>query len=77
MDTIECINIKFLTQSMVKLEDFVEFTVRRDLTKMTLKIYQPHLITKMTQLFNEYVKSFICFNIPSSPHKGIVSNQET
>ena len=62
---------------MGKLEDFVGCTVRRDLAKMTLKIYQPHLITKMTQVFNEYVKSLMDFNTTYSTHKEAVSNQET
>ena len=54
---------------MGKLEDFVGCTVRHDLIKMTLKIYQPHLITKITQVFNEYMKSLIKFNAPADPHK--------
>ena len=62
---------------MGKLEDFVGCTVRRDLIKMTLKIYQPHLITKITQVFNEYVKSLMRFNTPDYPHHGFVRIQET
>ena len=42
---------------------------------MTLKIYQPDIITKMTQGFNKDVKSIMTFNTPATPHKGIVCNQ--
>ena len=31
----------------------------------------------MTQGFKEYLKSLMDFNATDSPHKGIVSNQET
>ena len=41
---------------MIETEDFVGFTIKRDLTKMTLNISQPHLINKVTQGFNEDVK---------------------
>ena len=44
---------------------------------MTLNIYQPDLINKMTQGFNEDMKSLITFNTPDTPHQGIVFNQET
>ena len=37
---------------MGELEDFVGCTIKRDLTKKTLNIYQPDLITKITQGFN-------------------------
>ena len=37
---------------MGELEDFIGYTVMRDLTKMTLKFSQPGLINKMTQGFN-------------------------
>ena len=37
---------------MGELEDFIGYTVMRDLTKMTLKISQKDLINKMTQGFN-------------------------
>ena len=33
---------------MGELEEFVVCTIKRDITKTTLKIYQPDLITKMT-----------------------------
>ena len=44
---------------------------------MTLKISQPHIISKTTQGFNEDVKSLMTFNNPSTLHKGILYNQET
>ena len=42
---------------MGELEDFLVCMIKRDLTKTTLKISQPDLITKMTQGFNEDVKT--------------------
>ena len=66
-----------MTQSTVPLEDFLLYTIKLDLTNMTLKISQPHLITTMTQLFNKYVKSLMNFNTPATPHKVIVRDQET
>ena len=52
------------------LEDFSIFQINCLLTNMTLKISQPDLITKMTQEFNEGVKSLITFNTIDTPHKG-------
>ena len=66
-----------MNRSTGELEDFVECTPKCDLTKMTLKIYQLHLIIKMTQGFNEDVKSLMTFNTPYTSYKGVVSNQET
>ena len=34
---------------MGELEDFAIFTIKRDLTNMTLNISQPDIINKMTQ----------------------------
>ena len=59
------------------LEDFVGCTIKRDLTKMTLNIFQPGIINKINQGFNEDVKSLVTFDTPDTPHKGIVRNQET
>ena len=56
---------------MGELEDFLGCTIWRDLTKTTLNIYQPGMINKMTQVFNEYVKSLMTFNTPAKIHKGI------
>ena len=50
--------------------------IKCDLTKMTLIIYQPDIITKTTQIFNEDVKSIMNFSTPDTPHKGVVRNQE-
>ena len=36
---------------------------------------QTDLINKMTQIFNEDVKSLMTFNTPATPHKGIVHNK--
>ena len=37
---------------MGEIEDFIVYTFKCDLTKMTLKISQTDLINKMTQGFN-------------------------
>ena len=52
MDTIECIKKEYVTRSMGEIEDFVGCTIKCGLTKTTLTIYQPDLLTKMTQGFN-------------------------
>ena len=44
--------------------------IKRDLTKMTLNISQPHLITKTTNM-----KSLMNLNTPDTLHTGIVWNQ--
>ena len=49
--------------------------IRRDLTKMTLDIYETDIITKITQGFNEDVKSHMTFNTPDTTHQGVVLNQ--
>ena len=38
---------------MGELEDFVECAIKRDLTKVTLKVSQPDLVNKMNQGFNK------------------------
>ena len=58
---------------MGELEDFVGCKINNYLTNTTLNIYQPDIINKMNKGFNEFMN----FNTPSTPHKGIVSNQET
>ena len=50
---------------------------KRDLTNMNLNIYQPDLITNMTQVYYEDLKSLMTFNTPATPHRGIFPNQET
>ena len=60
---------------MGQLKEFLGFTIQRDLTKITLNISQPDIITNMTQEFNEDMKSLITFNTPDTPHKGVLSNQ--
>ena len=60
---------------MGELKDFAKFTIKRDLTKMTLNISEPYLIINMTQVFNKDVKSLTTFNTPDIPNKGIVRNQ--
>ena len=56
---------------MIELEDFIGCTIKCDLTKTTLNIYQPYLINNVAQRLNENVKSHMTFNTPSTPHKGI------
>ena len=51
--------------------------IKRDLTKMTLNIYQPYLMTKRTKGFNEDTKTLMTFSTLYTPHKGILHNQET
>ena len=58
---------------MGELEDFVGCKIKNYLTNTTLNIYQPDIINKMNKGFN----GFMNFNTPATPHKGIVSNQET
>ena len=76
MDKIEYINKEYATRPMGELEDFAGCTIKRDLTNMTLNIYQTYLITKTIQGFNEDVKSPMTLNNPSKTHKGIVYNKE-
>ena len=75
MDTIEFIIKEYTTLSTGELDDFVGCRMKCDLTKMTLKTCQPHLITKMTQEFNNNMKSLMNSNTPSTPHKEMVRNQ--
>ena len=49
MDTIECIKKEYRTWSIGELEDFIWFTIKRNLTKMMLNISQPYQIYKMAQ----------------------------
>ena len=62
---------------MGELENFVVCTINSDLTKMTLKTYQPDLINKMNQGFNEDLKSIVTCNTPATLHQDVVHNQET
>ena len=62
---------------MGELEDLLWCTIKHDLVKIIFNISQPDLINKMTQGFNEDLKSIINFNTPATPHKDIVQNQQT
>ena len=62
---------------MVELQEFILRTIKCDLIKMTLKIYQPDLFNNTNKVFNKEMKYFITFNIPATTHKGVVYNQET
>ena len=62
---------------MGELENFVGCTIKCDLTKMNLMIYQLDIITNLSQGFNKDVNSVMNFNAPATPHKGILLNQET
>ena len=62
---------------MGELEDYKKCVIKRDLTKITLNIFQPDIINNMTQGFNKDVKSLMTFNTLDIPHTVIVSNQET
>ena len=59
------------------IEEFLVCMIKRDLTKMTLNIYQLDLISNMTQGFNEYMKSLMTFNTPATSHKVFFCYQET
>ena len=61
---------------MGKLEEFLGCMIKCVPTKKNLNIYQLHIINKMTQGFNKYVKSLMILNTPDTPHKGILSKQE-
>ena len=41
---------------------------------MTINIYKPNLMIKMTQGFNEDMKSVMTLNNLDTPQKGIVRN---
>ena len=60
---------------MGELEEFLECTIKCDLTKMTINISQHHLINKITQEFNEDMKSLMTFNTQDAPHKCILYHQ--
>ena len=62
---------------MGEKEDFVGCKIKRDLSKMTLKISQLDIINKMDKGFIEDMKSLMTFNSPDKPHKRIVNNQGT
>ena len=62
---------------MGELEDFVGCLIKGDLTNITLNISQPDIINNMNHGFNRDLKSLMNFNVSDTPHKGIVSNQET
>ena len=62
VNIIGCIKREYVNKSIFELEDFIGCTIEFDLTKMTLKISQPDLITMMTQGFNKDLKSLITFN---------------
>ena len=53
---------------MGELEELVGYDIKHDLTKMTLNIYQPHLINNMNQVFNKDVKSLMAFNDQDTSH---------
>ena len=59
---------------MDELEDLIVCTIKLDLTKMTINIYKPNLMIKMTQGFNEDMKSVMTLNNLDTPQKGIVRN---
>ena len=60
---------------MGELEDFVGCTIKREITNIILKIYQPDLINNMTQGFNKYMKLLMDFNTAATPHKMIARNR--
>ena len=75
MDTIECIKNKYVTQSTGPIEYFIGCTMKHDLAKTTLKIYQTHIITRITQGFNDDLKLCMNLNTPDKMRKRVVLNQ--
>ena len=65
-----------MTQSTGELEDFLGCIIKRELTKMILKISHLNLISNMNQGFNKGFKLLMTFNTPATPHKRILCNQE-
>ena len=65
-----------MTQSTGELEDFLGCIIKRELTKMILKISHLNLISNMNQVFNKGFKLLMTFNTPATPHKRILCNQE-
>ena len=59
MDTLEFIKTKYMNQSLGPLEEFIECRIKHELTNTVFNIYQPHLIAKITQLFNNGMKSLM------------------
>ena len=49
MDAIECTKKEYVNRTMGELEDFAGCTIKRDLTKTTLNLFQPCLNTKTNQ----------------------------
>ena len=56
MDIIECTKKSYETLPTGEVEDFVECTTKHDPTSINPNIYQPNIITKMDQGFNEDMK---------------------
>ena len=55
---------------MGELEYLVGCKINRYINKINLNIYQQYIINKITQVFNEDVKSIITCNTPSTPYNG-------
>ena len=56
IDTIECIKKYCVNGSTSEIEYYLGCTIKNHLTKMTFNIDQPHIITKMMQVFNKDMK---------------------
>ena len=71
-------NIKkeYKTRSNSPLEEYIGCTNKLDLTSMTFKISQSHLIGKTNQGLNYGVKSPTTFNTSATTHKGIVRTKK-
>ena len=50
--------------------------IKHDLTKMDIKIYHPHIITKITQGFKEDIKLLMTFNTPTALYERIFHKQK-
>ena len=59
------------------MEKILGYKIKRDLNNITLNISQSHLISKLTQVFNDEVKSLMTLNTPMQHTSGLYKKKET
>ena len=59
------------------MEKILGYKIKRDLNNITLNISQSHLISKLTQGFNDEVKSLMTLNTPMQHTSGLYKKKET
>ena len=57
------------------LDKLVGFTIKLYLANITLNIYQMYMISKMAQVFNYGVKTFMKIDTPNKLHKVFIQKQ--